>query len=100
VDDALSWQDAVMLLFEAGWEGDDIDAACRSLLEECDPDDLSDLRHRQIEEVLDQELEPEEASSLILVAEIYANEGKAGDVLRDALDDLKAFASAYADEEG
>lgn len=101
MDDSLSWKDALVHLYEAGWDGDDIDAACDSLLEACDSNtDLGDLRFREIEEILDQELEREDAAALIVVAEVRADDGRDHQMLCEALDDLKAYARAYAAENG
>ena len=52
-----NWEDALVHLHEMGWETDDIDAACDTLVEACTDGDYegnepSELDDEQLEEVL------------------------------------------------
>lgn len=96
------WRDALIQLHFGGWDTDDIDAACEVLVEACEERaalglELAALTPAEVEDILDIEVEPDEVPALLVLADLLASEDEDAEALREALDDIDAFANAYAD---
>ena len=90
------WKEALSVLYENGWETDDIDAACEALFEACDEgaysgQPIAELSADQVESVLDVEVDDEESHALALLADLRVQSGSAAEALARALYDLDRF---------
>jgi len=99
----MTWQEALMLLHERGWQGELIDEACDALLEACAEGTLlgklpTELSENEVTAVLRQNPDPEEVLALQLVADTWDRGSSDGDALRAALVDLDAFADRLGAE--
>ncbi len=97
-----SWRDALMRLHVAGWDTDDIDAACAALAEACDEEagvGVQELSSARVRSVLGVEVGEGEVSALRILAALRAGVGAESEALREALYDLDAFAYAYAGDD-
>ena len=62
-----SWRDALMRLHVAGWDTDDIDAACAALADACDEEagvGVEELSSEQVRAVLEVEVREAEVSAV------------------------------------
>jgi len=101
---ASSWRDALMRLHVAGWDTDDIDAACEALVSACEEGpasgaEVTELTAAEVRDILETPVADEEISALLTVAALRAMEGAEAQQLREALYDLDAFAYEYAGDD-
>ena len=99
----MTWQEALMLLHERGWQGELIDEACDALLEACAEGTLlgklpSELSEREVTAILRHSPESDEVLALQAVADTWDQADADGDELRAALVDLDAFADRLGEE--
>jgi hypothetical protein len=96
----MDWREALVILNDAGWETDDIDAACERLADACGDGEfeeleIEDLETEQIAEALEVDLDAEVASALAAVAAVRARSDDDAEELGRALFDLDAFVDAF-----
>lgn len=93
-----------MTLHVAGWDTDDIDAACEALAEACDEgpyegSEILDLGEDQVARVLGSAPPADQTRALLRVAELRNRVDPEAEALRRALYDLDAFAYEYAGDD-
>jgi hypothetical protein len=96
----MNWREALVVLNDAGWETDDIDAACERLAEACSDGEfedleIEDLETEQIADALEVDVDSEIGSALALVAIVRARSDDDAEELGRALFDLDAFVDAF-----
>ena len=95
-----SWRDALMRLHLAGWDTDDIDAACEAVEEAAGSGvSIGELSSAEVRDALESEVRDDEVSALLTIADLRARQGAEAQSLRDALYDLDAFAYEYAGDD-
>lgn len=99
----LSWEDALVHLHEMGWDTDDIDSACETVVEACTDGDFegsepTDLSRDELEQILGRELEASERHALVRLASMHGQQDDEGEALREALWDLDEFAYGRSDD--
>jgi hypothetical protein len=96
---AETWQEALLVLHQRGWNGELVDDACAQLVEALLEGDLvgraaRDLTPPEVSAALGQSLAEDEARALVRVSEVHDRTNAEGQGLRDALRDLDAFAES------
>jgi hypothetical protein len=98
-----TWQEALMMLHERGWNGELIDEACSALVESCSEGEfegreVGGLTPSETGRVLKNQILDDESSALCQLAEVHDRADRDGDTMRAALRDLDAFADALGEQ--
>ena len=92
-----SWEDSLIHLHEMGWETDDIDTACDSLVEACTDGDFegsepSELDDSQLAQIFGPDVSESERKAIAHLTEVRAQEDPEAEALAEALWDIDEFA--------